>query len=179
LESEEIRFKGEWKLRISFKEITALEVKDGDLCIIYTEGEVIFALGAAAEKWAVKIRSPKGLLDKLGLKPDSRVFVQGIEDKDFHSQLGERLKAPEASKGPFDFVIFGLSDKKELAKLAGLRKRIAANGCIWAVWPKGKPQLKEDDVREAAKAIGLVDVKVAKFSNSHSTLKLVIPVAKR
>jgi hypothetical protein len=178
LDSEEIRFAGNWKLRIPFKEITALDVKNGDLHVFHDHGEAIFTLGPAAEKWATKIRSPKGLLDKLGIKSASRVLVQGVDDAEFHGQLKDRL-SDQVPTAPYDFIIFGLSDKKELAKLAGLRKKIAASGCIWAVWPKGQPQLKEDDVRESAKAIGLVDVKVAKFSESHSALKLVIPVAKR
>jgi hypothetical protein len=181
LDSEEIRFSGDWKLRIPFKEITALDVKNGDLHVFHDHGEAIFTLGPEADKWATKIRSPKGLLDKLGIKADSRVLSQGIDDEEFDNQLKERLndQGAQANKGPYDFIIFGLSDKKGLAKLAGLRKKIVANGSIWVVWPKGQPQLKEDDVRESAKTIGLVDVKVAKFSESHSALKLVIPVAKR
>ena len=47
------------------------------------------------------------------------------------------------------------------------------------MWPKGRPELREDDIRRAALAIDLVDVKVAAFSATHSALKLVIPVAKR
>jgi hypothetical protein len=181
LEGEEIRFAGKWKLRIPFKEITALDAKDGDLHVFHAYGEAIFTLGPAAEKWVTKIRTPKGLLDKLGIKSDSRVLVQGIGDKEFLSQLQFRTPciSSRAAGGPFDFVVFGSSDMKGLAKLTGFRKKIAPQGSIWVVWPKGRPQLKEDHVRAAGKAAGLVDVKVVKFSESHSALKLVIPVAKR
>jgi hypothetical protein len=180
LESEEIRFAGKWKLRIPFKEITALDVKNGDLHVFHAHGEAIFTLGPAAEKWATKIRTPKGLLDKLGIKADSRVLVEGIDDEEFDRRIRDRLNVHGVeARGPYNFVMFGLSDRKGLARLAALRKGIAASGCIWAVWPKGQPQLKEDDIRESAKEAGLVDVKVVKFSESHSALKLVIPVAKR
>jgi hypothetical protein len=47
------------------------------------------------------------------------------------------------------------------------------------LWPKGRKELREDDVRAAAKAQGLVDVKVMSFSATLSALKLVIPVALR
>ena len=52
-------------------------------------------------------------------------------------------------------------------------------GAIWVVWPKGRKELREDDVRNAAKAQGLVDIKVMSFSETLSALKLVIPVAER
>ena len=46
---------------------------------------------------------------------------------------------------------------------------------IWAVWPKGRKKLREDDVRGYALAQGLVDVKVVSFSETLSGLKLMIP----
>ena len=39
--------------------------------------------------------------------------------------------------------------------------------------------IRESDVMAAAKAAGLVDIKNASFSETHSALKLVVPVAKR
>jgi hypothetical protein len=66
-----------------------------------------------------------------------------------------------------------------LDKLTALRDSITQDGAIWVVWPKGQKSLREDDVRRAAKAQGLVDVKVMSFSDTLSGLKLVIPVAQR
>ena len=34
-------------------------------------GEATFELGPKAERWAERIRNPKSLLDKLGVKPES------------------------------------------------------------------------------------------------------------
>ena len=48
------------------------------------------------------------------------------------------------------------------------------------VSPKGKGALvKDTDVMAAAREAGLVDTKVVSFSDTHTALKLVIPVAKR
>jgi hypothetical protein len=47
------------------------------------------------------------------------------------------------------------------------------------VWVKGRKELNENHVREAALDAGLVDVKVARFSETHSALKLVVPRARR
>ena len=44
---------------------------------------------------------------------------------------------------------------------------------------KGRKDLTEGDVRAAGKAAGLVDVKVVRFSDTHTAEKFVIPVADR
>ena len=47
------------------------------------------------------------------------------------------------------------------------------------LWPKGQKRLTEGMIRDAALAQGLVDIKVAAFSETLSALKLVIPIARR
>ncbi|HJP65093.1 MAG TPA: hypothetical protein VKA30_02180 [Actinomycetota bacterium] len=45
--------------------------------------------------------------------------------------------------------------------------------------PKGSPDIKEVDVIDAGLRAGLVDNKIASFSDSLSAMRLVIPVARR
>ena len=47
------------------------------------------------------------------------------------------------------------------------------------IWPKGRKEFREDDVRAAGPDAGLVDVKVVAFSETLSGLKMMIPVAQR
>jgi hypothetical protein len=54
-----------------------------------------------------------------------------------------------------------------------------APGAVWVVWAKGRKGLNENHIRGAAIDAELVDAKVARFSATHSALKLVIPTAKR
>ena len=61
LESSELRFNGEFKLVIPFREITKLAAKDGELAVTFAGGTARFTLGTAAAKWADKIRNPKTL----------------------------------------------------------------------------------------------------------------------
>jgi hypothetical protein len=56
---------------------------------------------------------------------------------------------------------------------------MARNGAIWVVHPKGKGALKDTEIFAAAKTLGLVSTKVARFSETHTAEKLVIPVAHR
>jgi hypothetical protein len=47
------------------------------------------------------------------------------------------------------------------------------------VRPKGRTEITEDDVMKAGKAAGLVDVKVVRFSETHTAEKFVIPLSRR
>ncbi len=181
LETEELIFRGAFRLRIRFREITRADVHEECLRITTPEGIALFALGkSVAEKWLQKLLNPKSALDKLGIKPGMRIAALGIDDADFLKQLGERVGSFDQKAGKDrNCILWGLKSKKDLGKLPALEKAIDRAGGIWAIWPKGKPELKEDDIRAAALAAGLVDVKVMKFSETHSGLRLVVPKARR
>jgi hypothetical protein len=181
LESERLIFHGDFRLTLAFKDLTSVEAKDGELWVRFPGGAAAFELGTHAEKWATKIRNPKGLLDKLGVKAEHQVSLLGIADESFCKQLKERTNKVTTGqpKAGSDIIFLAASAKEDLKKLGSLQGRLKKNGALWVVWPKGKPELREDDIRSAAGEAGLVDVKVVKFSESHSALKLVIPVARR
>ena len=65
------------------------------------------------------------------------------------------------------------------ARLAKLIPAIEPDGALWAVYAKGRRDLSENTVRDAALGMGLVDIKVVAFSAALSALKLVIPRALR
>lgn len=181
LESTEIIFRGDVRLKILLNEVTAVEVKGDDLRIVWPDGVAVLTLGAAAEKWARKIRTPRGLMDKLGVKPDSWVSVIGVADGAILKDIRGRtfnVTEGKAAKGS-ELVLVSMKTRKDLAQLARLREAIRENGAIWVFWPKGRKELREDDVRAAALCVGLVDIKVASVSETLSGLKLVIPVAQR
>ena len=68
----------------------------------------------------------------------------------------------------------------ELAALADLRAAIRPAGGIWVVSRKGRAAtLRDVEVIAAAREAGLVDNKVVSFSDTHTSLRLVIPVADR
>lgn len=181
LETDALIFRGAVRLSIPFKDIQSLAVADGQLEVTFSGGVASFDLGSQAERWAQKIRSPRGLLDKLGVKPDSRVGVVDVSDHDFLEQLQARTPhlALEGAGSDRDIVFLGAQSQADLAQLHALQSRIRPDGAIWVVYLKGVQRLKESDVLTAAREAGLVDVKVASFSATHTALKLVIPVARR
>jgi hypothetical protein len=122
------------------------------------------------------------LLDKLGVKPGLRVAVIDLADGDFLDSLTERTS--DVTFGPplpgTDLVFLGADTIEELMRVAVLRSALVPAGAIWVVSRKGKAAtLRDVDVIDAAKSVGLVDNKVVAFSPTHTALRLVIPVALR
>lgn len=182
LETTEIIVRGDLRLRIPLKSITDLVEDDEELRVGYPDGVAVFELGAkAASKWAGIIRNPKGLLDKLGVKEGSTVAVIGVIDEAFLRQLEGRNIAVKTALTPGDDLVFYKADEvSDLTRLEELKQAIKANGAIWVVSPKGRgARIKDIDVMAAARQAGLVDTKVASFSDTHTSLKLVIPKTQR
>jgi hypothetical protein len=183
METAEIIFRGgDFRLRIPFEQIASLNVSDGELHVGYDGGIAVFELGRDAEKWAEKIRNPRGLLDKLGVKPGMKIAVLGVEDLEFLSQLRVRIGEPASGEAvsEADFVFYEADRVEDLTRLSVLREAIKPAGGVWVVSPKGKAaQIKDVDVMAAAREAGLVDNKVVGFSATHTALKLVIPKANR
>jgi hypothetical protein len=121
------------------------------------------------------------LIDKLGVKRGQRVAVLGVESAEFLTDLTSRV--PEYSRGEriagADLIFFSAEDARDLAHLKSLGKSIQKNGAIWVVYPKGQTHIREVDVIGAGKSAGLVDNKVCKFSDTHTALRFVIPLANR
>jgi hypothetical protein len=174
LESTEIRFRGDFALKIAFADMRRVTATDGTLVIQSPTGEARFELGPAAERWAAKILTPKPRLDKLGVKAGATVVVLGVEDSTFGDELAERGVAPlaKAPAAGADLIFFAADRPANLTKLARLRERLAPGGALWVVSRKGKDApLKDVDVIAASRAAGLADNKVVSFSATHTALR--------
>jgi hypothetical protein len=125
--------------------------------------------------------SHRSLLDKLGAKPGQRIAVLGVSDAAFLKDLAARVPdfARDKPAGAADIIFAAAEDTKSLARLKSLAAAIVKNGAIWVVYPKGQKHIREVDVIAAGKAAGLTDNKVCKFSETHTALRFVIPLARR
>jgi hypothetical protein len=115
--------------------------------------------------------SGRSVVQKLGLKPGFRIFVDGLSvayrdvvgELPADVQVVKTAKAP--LKAPLDVVhLFAVAAEGLTVKLRSYRKTIAPDGMIWVSWPKKSSGVATDltdfAVREAGLAAGLVDVKV-------------------
>jgi hypothetical protein len=182
LESTELIFRSpDLRLKIPFRQMTSIEAQDGWLRVASPDGPAAFHLGTHAAKWADKIKNPKSLIDKLGIKSGMRTSVLGIHDGNFLRDLKSRTSDVTQGKPAkdSDLIFFGAESIDALEKPRALSRSLKPNGAVWVVYPKGQKHITESSVFAAGKRAGLVDVKVASFSATHTALKFVIPVKNR
>jgi hypothetical protein len=179
LETSEILFRGEFRLKIPFSTIKSVKATNGELRVQTAEGLAVFHLGPAAEKWRDKILHPKSRIEKLGVKAGAKVSLLGQFDAEFLRELGSLTKS--VSKGSVfpdsEWIFFAAHSKDALAPLSKISKSMKGAAALWIVYPKGQKQITENDVLAAGRKSGLKDVKVVGFSATHTALKFVIPLA--
>ena len=78
-----------------------------------------------------------------------------------------------------DLVFAQIDAPGGLAKISKWKESLAPAGALWTITPRGMAGLKDTDVMAVAKRAGLVDVKVVRFSETHSANKFVIPLKDR
>jgi hypothetical protein len=173
LESDELVVRAPFGLKLPRADITARA--DGDrLTVEWPRGAVTLELGEReAVKWAHDIANPKSLADKLGVKPGQTVLLVGAFDVDLVG-AGALVES-----GPANVVFVAVETADDLARIGTLQDEISRDGAIWAIRPKGRPDLTEAMVIGAGRDAGLTDIKIAKISETHTGMKFVIPVARR
>jgi hypothetical protein len=180
LETSEVLFRGEFRLKIPFSTIKSVKAASGELRVQTAEGLAVFQLGAAAEKWREKILHPKSRIEKLGVKSGQKVLLLGEFQAEFLRELGSLTKS--VSKGDAspdsEWIFFAADSKSDLARLSKISKSMKG-AALWIVYPKGQKQITENDVLAAGRKSNLKDIKVVSFSPTHTALKFVIPLASR
>ena len=121
------------------------------------------------------------LARKLGIKPGSRVFVDGVPMayEQLLAPMPEGVNMASAMDSSTDIVHLFFTSRTELA--AALKRspgQLRPDAALWVSWPKkasGVPtDITEDVIRELALPLGLVDIKVCAVDAVWSGLKLVI-----
>jgi hypothetical protein len=180
LETKELLFRGPFRLALPFAELRKVEARNGTLHLEHGGKKAAFELGPLAEKWAEKIKNPRSRIAKLGIKPGQRVAILGVPDAALKSEVEAQGAQVVKTVTDCDAIFFGVSSKRELARLRQLKAGLKKAGALWLIRPKGPASpVGERDTMDAGKAAGLVDVKVVGFSETHSAEKFVIPLAKR
>lgn len=181
LETDEIVVRGEGR-KVVLPRAGLTATLDGDrLHLAHGGVAVVLSLGASeAARWAAAIAAPRGRLQKLGVGAQDRVVVLGTLDQDFLEELAAASVTVVRRLGKdAPLVVLALPGEAALAKLPDVRAALAPNGVLWTVRRKGRDGLPESLVRAAAHEAGLVDVKVARFSETHTAEKWVVPKEQR
>ena len=130
--------------------------------------------------------SGTSLAKKLGIKPGTTIYAIDAPShyRDLLAPLPDRVTLQSDVAAGATFVhIFAVARADLLAALERARPLLAADGMIWASWPKKAAkvptEITEDTIRAVALSMGLVDVKVCAVDETWSGLKLVIRRALR
>jgi len=110
------------------------------------------------------------------------VAIVDLDDPAFERLLRERTSSivHGRPRTPSDLVFMGARELRDLKRLNEVKKWIEPNGAIWVVFLKGKQAtIRDIEVMAAAKAVGLIDNKVVALSSTHTSIRLVIPIALR
>jgi hypothetical protein len=182
LETDVLEFRGgDLRLTIPLAQISTATASSDALTVAFADGTATFDLGAAAKRWAEKIRHPPSRLTKLGVKSGQSVALVNLEDealvRDVES-AGAMLASGHRTKS-LDVIFYSATCEAELARVDRLAKRLQPAGALWVIRPKGRREISEQAVLAAGRGAGLVDVKVVSFSTTLTAHKFVIPLAKR
>ncbi|HSE52364.1 MAG TPA: hypothetical protein VLB00_09240 [Gemmatimonadales bacterium] len=181
LETEELIVRGALKARIPLKSVDAAVVDGRKLIVSHGKSRTVLHLGPEAARWADRILNPRSRLEKLGVKPDMVVSCQGVTDPALQDELtaaGATVSWGRIRKDS-DLILLGVERDPEVSRIAPAAGSLRPSGAIWVIHPKGKEGVKDTAIFSAGRAAGLVATKVAKFSETHTAEKLVVPVAKR
>jgi hypothetical protein len=131
--------------------------------------------------------SAKPLPEKLGYRAGQRAAFIALPAElgeladavPFKSIARKRRWDAKLAPGTYDLIHAFTTKKAELdGNLAALQTALVPDGMIWVSWPKRAAKVAtdvtEDQVREAALRLDLVDMKVAAIDRVWSGLKLVI-----
>ncbi len=123
------------------------------------------------------------LAEKLGCKPGGRLLTRDAPAGFAVPELPEGCARGELSQGEAagaagDVAIAFFGARAELAaEIAALGEAIFPDGALWIAWPRRAAghdsDIRDQDIRDLALPLGLVDVKVAALSEDWSGLRLV------
>src|SRR5438270_14069419 len=102
-----------------------------------------------------------------------RLARSGVDTTEPGTEASAQLRAAT------DVVLFGAASHKDLGRIPSFLPKLAPAGAVWVVYRKGGTPPTENDVLAAGRAAGLKDVKVARFSPTHTALKFVRPLSAR
>jgi hypothetical protein len=130
----------------------------------------------AKKRLSPDLYSTRPLLDKLGVKSGSKIAIVNLDDPGFMKVLQERTTDIVVGKprSKCDLVFMGADAPADLLELNEVKRWIEPNGAIWIIRPKGgRSSLRDTDVIAGGLAAGLVDNKIASFSETHGAMRLV------
>jgi hypothetical protein len=174
--SDHVVLRGGLKGEHAYATVAVVSSAGGILRLQVAGAVAEFPLEEKAERIAQRIRSPPTVLDKLGLRAGLRVQCLALPAE---LQADVDRLGVTGGRANLDALLLGAEKLADLDRIPALRGRLAPDGALWVIYPKGRKQLTEGDVIGAGRDAGLKDVKVARVSATLTGLKFVVPLSQR
>src|SRR5207237_9892962 len=129
--------------RMPAAEMKSLVAKNAALSVRFRNDAISIDRGANATKWLDKIRNPKSVIDKLGVKAGQRIAFIHFDDDAFARDVESR--GVIIAKKNADIIFYGANARRDLARVPKLRELLVANGALWIIRPKGTKAISESD----------------------------------
>jgi hypothetical protein len=121
------------------------------------------------------------LWKKLGVRAGDQLVLldppSGWRVPELPAPLSVRTETGARGRAHADVLLAFATKRAQLKRLGALSRRIYPDGAVWVAWPRRagghQSDIREQDVRDAALPLGLVDVKVAAIDEDWSGLRLV------
>ena len=114
-------------------------------------------------------------LSKLGIVPGVRLRILGADPDWSFDQPLEDVEV--IAEGPCDIALVFVRALTELDAVLRWGELVFPSGSLWVAWPRKAAghvsEVDENAIRDAALAVGMVDVKVAAIDDDWSGLKIV------
>jgi hypothetical protein len=127
---------------------------------------------------ATKDFSHRSVIQKLGVKPDTRVEVAGDIGPDLRREVKEALGRGPVRSGELDGAIVAVESLDEAKQaLVGYRPRLRDTGYLWVVTRKRGHEnyLNQMTLVPHAKRLGLIDNKTCSVDEGRSGIRFVVP----
>jgi len=175
IEPPELIARGAFRARARLDELGEVRAEGGTLRCSAGGEKIELALGPLAPRWATAlVAPPPSLAKKLGLKPATRVWVEGeVDDDALAAALAQATRANDTAD--IDVIVARIDDAAALASVLKAHARTLARGVrLWVVYVKGKDApLGEAAIRTILRDRGFIDLKVASVSTRLTALQFV------
>lgn len=173
LESDHLLFRGERRVKLMRADLLSVEQAGDALILTTAAGCLSLDMGAKkAADWCARIRNPRTVLDKLGIKPGVTVALNGTPDPVLAAELARAGVAGDGGPGA-DLVLMVADTVPALAAVADIAAALGTQAGLWIVYPKGRGDITQEAIFTAGRGAGLVDNKVCAVSPTHTALKFV------
>ena len=181
LETDHVIVRGEVRAKIPRSEILEVTVRGETVTVRHAGGMLSVTLGGVAQKFAERlVAPPKSRLEKMEIGEGATVVVLNFRNPEFTTEL-KAINAIVSTRAKADseLIVLGVEKVGDLQRIAVAAKSLAPAGALWVIHPKGIDGVKDTAIFDHATEAGLTYTKVARFSETHTAEKLVIPKSKR